>query len=93
MTRPHGTVRVAAGTTNEGLVDGPAAEAWFAQPSGLAATDERLWIADSEIVVPALHRSRRPRRTPCTPPSVRASSTSGTATGTPGRPCSSTRWG
>ncbi|MCM2388911.1 NHL domain-containing thioredoxin family protein [Streptomyces albipurpureus] len=43
-----GTVRVAAGTTNEGLVDGPAAQAWFAQPSGLAATDERLWIADSE---------------------------------------------
>ncbi|WP_328673768.1 thioredoxin-like domain-containing protein [Streptomyces sp. NBC_00322] len=44
----HGTVRVAAGTTNEGLVDGPVAEAWFAQPSGLAATEERLWIADSE---------------------------------------------
>lgn len=43
-----GTVAVAAGTTNEGLVDGPAAEAWFAQPSGLAATPERLWIADSE---------------------------------------------
>ncbi|CAL9476162.1 NHL domain-containing thioredoxin family protein [Streptomyces sp. enrichment culture] len=43
-----GTVQVAAGTTNEGLVDGPAAEAWFAQPSGLAATEDRLWIADSE---------------------------------------------
>ncbi|MER7807787.1 thioredoxin-like domain-containing protein [Streptomyces sp900116325] len=45
-----GTVQVAAGTTNEGLVDGPADEAWFAQPSGLAAsTDgERLWVADSE---------------------------------------------
>lgn len=43
-----GTVEVAAGTTNEGLHDGPAAEAWFAQPSGLAATEERLWIADSE---------------------------------------------
>ncbi|NNN33251.1 redoxin domain-containing protein [Streptomyces sp. S3(2020)] len=43
-----GTVAVAAGTTNEGLVDGPAAESWFAQPSGLAATPERLWIADSE---------------------------------------------
>ncbi|WP_411116126.1 NHL domain-containing thioredoxin family protein [Streptomyces sp. 058-1L] len=44
------SVRVAAGTTNEGLVDGPAAEAWFAQPSGLAvsADGERLWIADSE---------------------------------------------
>ncbi|MFE1170811.1 NHL domain-containing thioredoxin family protein [Streptomyces sp. NPDC058773] len=43
-----GTVQVAAGTTNEGLVDGPAAEAWFAQPSGLAAAGDRLWIADSE---------------------------------------------
>jgi thiol-disulfide isomerase/thioredoxin len=43
-----GTVAVAAGTTNEGLVDGPGAEAWFAQPSGLAATAERLWLADAE---------------------------------------------
>ncbi|MFD6758033.1 NHL domain-containing thioredoxin family protein [Streptomyces roseolus] len=42
------TVEVAAGTTNEGLVDGPGAEAWFAQPSGLAAAGDRLWIADSE---------------------------------------------
>ncbi|WP_338671367.1 NHL domain-containing thioredoxin family protein [Streptomyces sp. SCSIO 30461] len=43
-----GTVRVAAGTTNEGLVDGPGDEAWFAQPSGLAAAGDRLWVADSE---------------------------------------------
>lgn len=43
-----GTVQVVAGTTNEGLVDGPGAEAWFAQPSGLAATADRLWLADSE---------------------------------------------
>ncbi|CAM5697166.1 NHL domain-containing thioredoxin family protein [Streptomyces fumanus] len=43
-----GTVAVTAGTTNEGLVDGPGGEAWFAQPSGLAATPERLWLADSE---------------------------------------------
>ncbi|GAB2738003.1 redoxin domain-containing protein [Kitasatospora kifunensis] len=44
------TVAVAAGTTNEGLVDGPVAKAWFAQPSGLAvsADGERLWVADSE---------------------------------------------
>lgn len=42
------TVFVTAGTTNEGLVDGPGGEAWFAQPSGLAATPERLWLADSE---------------------------------------------
>jgi hypothetical protein len=42
------TVAVTAGTTNAGLVDGPGAEAWFAQPSGLAATADRLWVADSE---------------------------------------------
>lgn len=42
------TVSVTAGTTNEGLVDGPGEQAWFAQPSGLAATPERLWLADSE---------------------------------------------
>ncbi|WP_432164155.1 NHL domain-containing thioredoxin family protein [Streptomyces tendae] len=43
-----GSVAVTAGTIDEGLVDGPGAEAWFAQPSGLAATDDRLWVADSE---------------------------------------------
>ncbi|MET8079705.1 NHL domain-containing thioredoxin family protein [Streptomyces sp. NPDC005303] len=44
------TVAAVAGTTNEGLVDGPGAEAWFAQPSGLAVSPdgERLWLADSE---------------------------------------------
>jgi thiol-disulfide isomerase/thioredoxin len=43
-----GETVVAAGTANEGLLDGPLAEAWFAQPSGLAAAGDRLWIADSE---------------------------------------------
>ncbi len=43
-----GAVAVAAGTTNEGLVDGPLGEAWFAQTSGLAAAGDRLWLADSE---------------------------------------------
>ena len=43
-----GTVEVAAGTTNEGLLDGPLAEAWFAQTSRLAPDGDRLWIADSE---------------------------------------------
>ncbi|MCL8024011.1 NHL domain-containing thioredoxin family protein [Nocardioides bruguierae] len=43
-----GVVEVAAGTTNEGLLDGPLAEAWFAQTSGLAADGSRLWLADSE---------------------------------------------
>ena len=44
-----GAVEVAAGTTNEGLVDGKPHEAWFAQPSGLAADGDRLWVADSEV--------------------------------------------
>ncbi|WP_020577828.1 NHL domain-containing thioredoxin family protein [Actinopolymorpha alba] len=39
-----------AGTTNEGLADGPLTEAWFAQPSGLAASADgsRLWLVDAE---------------------------------------------
>jgi len=44
-----GDVEVAAGTTNEGLRDGEPHQAWFAQTSGLAATEDRLWLADSEI--------------------------------------------
>lgn len=43
-----GVLEVLAGTTNEGLLDGPAADAWFAQTSGLAAGADRLWLADSE---------------------------------------------
>ena len=43
-----GALDVVAGTTNEGLVDGPLAEAWFAQPSGLAPDGDRLWVADAE---------------------------------------------
>ena len=43
------TVSVLAGTTNEGLVDGPLPEAWFSQPSGLAVDAAgHVWIADSE---------------------------------------------
>ena len=37
-----------AGTTNEGLLDGPLEQAWLAQTSGLAAAGDRLWLADSE---------------------------------------------
>jgi thiol-disulfide isomerase/thioredoxin len=37
-----------AGTTNEGLLDGPLGQAWFAQTSGVAAGADRLWLADSE---------------------------------------------
>jgi thiol-disulfide isomerase/thioredoxin len=45
-----GRVDVLAGTTNEGLVDGPARDAWLAQPSGLAVSIDgsTLWFADSE---------------------------------------------
>ena len=43
-----GDVRVAAGTTNEGLLDGPLAEAWLAQTSGLVSDGDRLWVVDSE---------------------------------------------
>jgi thiol-disulfide isomerase/thioredoxin len=43
-----GGVDVAAGTTHEGLVDGPLEQAWFAQTSGLATGGDRLWLADSE---------------------------------------------
>ena len=44
------TVAVLAGTSNEGIRDGAAHDAWFAQPSGLAtsADGSRVWIADSE---------------------------------------------
>jgi thiol-disulfide isomerase/thioredoxin len=38
-----------AGTRNEGLFDGTLAEAWFAQPSGVAASsDGAVWLVDSE---------------------------------------------
>ncbi|WP_157559580.1 NHL domain-containing thioredoxin family protein [Nocardioides sp. Soil777] len=43
-----GAVEVAAGTLNEGLLDGPATTAWFAQTSGLAPDGDRMWLADSE---------------------------------------------
>ena len=38
-----------AGTRNEGLLDGPLRDAWFAQPSGVAiGADGAVWLADSE---------------------------------------------
>ena len=43
-----GEVEVVAGTTNEGLLDGPLEQAWFAQTSRLAPDGDRLWLADSE---------------------------------------------
>jgi len=41
-------ITVLAGTTVEGLKDGPALDGWLAQPSGLAVDGERLWFVDSE---------------------------------------------
>ncbi|ODU00699.1 MAG: alkyl hydroperoxide reductase [Pseudonocardia sp. SCN 72-86] len=44
-----GVSSVLAGTTNEGLRDGPPTDAFFAQPSGLATgPDGTLWVADAE---------------------------------------------
>lgn len=45
-----GLIEVLAGTTNEGLVDGEYLNAWFAQTSGLAVSEDgaTLWLADSE---------------------------------------------
>ena len=46
---PHtGAVAILAGTTVEGLRDGPALDGWLAQPSGLAADGERMWFVDAE---------------------------------------------
>ncbi len=41
-------VAILAGTTNEGLVDGPCEQAWFAQPSAVVSDGEVLWVIDSE---------------------------------------------
>ncbi|GGI00745.1 NHL domain-containing thioredoxin family protein [Arthrobacter liuii] len=44
-----GAVAIIAGNGLEGLLDGPAHEAWFAQSSGLAEdADGNVWVADSE---------------------------------------------
>jgi thiol-disulfide isomerase/thioredoxin len=44
----EGTISRFAGTTVEGLRDGEAGEAFFAQTSGLAVADDRLWFVDAE---------------------------------------------
>jgi thiol-disulfide isomerase/thioredoxin len=41
-------VEVLAGTTVEGLRDGPALDGWLAQPSALAVDGDTLWFVDSE---------------------------------------------
>jgi hypothetical protein len=44
--RDEATVLAGAGV--EGLRDGPADQAWLAQPSGLAVDGDRVWFADAE---------------------------------------------
>src|SRR5207302_24892 len=44
-----GAVAPCAGRGREGLLDGAAAEAWFAQPSGLALAGAYLYVADCEV--------------------------------------------
>ncbi|WP_239437210.1 NHL domain-containing thioredoxin family protein [Arthrobacter alpinus] len=44
-----GAMSVVAGNGLEGLLDGPAEQAWFAQPSGLTEDAKgNIWVADSE---------------------------------------------
>ncbi|MGE3661253.1 MAG: alkyl hydroperoxide reductase, partial [Pseudonocardia sp.] len=43
-----GVTTVLAGTADEGLRDGDPQDAFFAQPSGLAADGGTLWVADAE---------------------------------------------
>ncbi len=43
-----GGADILAGTTVEGLRDGPALDGWLAQPSGLAVDGDRVWFVDSE---------------------------------------------
>lgn len=54
-----GTVEVAAGTGNEGLLDGPLADAWFAQSSGLAVDGDRALDRRPGDLLAALDRGRR----------------------------------
>lgn len=83
-----GTVRVAAGTTNEGLVDGPGAEPGSRSRPG--SPRPRSGCGSPT-------RRRPPcvtwtSRAPCTRQSAPDSSTSATGTEPPRRRCSSTRW-
>lgn len=60
-------VRVLAGTTAEGLRDGPAESAWFAQTSGFAVqrtpAGDLLWFVDAETsALRTLHRTGTPDR-------------------------------
>ncbi|MDJ0356186.1 NHL domain-containing thioredoxin family protein [Paenarthrobacter sp. PH39-S1] len=67
-----GQVTIVAGNGLEGLLDGPAGQAWFAQPSGLAeAPDGSIWVADSETSALRVLRF-------ATPPPAQLGSSTGT---------------
>jgi thiol-disulfide isomerase/thioredoxin len=58
------TLTVLLGTADEGLRDGGPGEAFFAQPSGLAADGDALWVADAESsALRTVDRAARPRAT------------------------------
>jgi hypothetical protein len=45
----QGAIAPFVGTGREGLLDGPAGQAWFAQSSGLTVLNGHLYVADSEV--------------------------------------------
>jgi thiol-disulfide isomerase/thioredoxin len=61
---PAALVSVFAGSGRENILDGKAATANFAQPSGLATDGENLFVADSEVsgvrVITGIHSPRGP---------------------------------
>ncbi|MBG0740886.1 redoxin domain-containing protein [Paeniglutamicibacter antarcticus] len=66
-----GRISIVAGNGLEGLLDGPADQAWFAQPSGLAeGPDGSIWVADSETSALRVLR--------VTPPASQLGSSNGT---------------
>ena len=83
------SLSVLAGTTNEGLRDGPPDESWLAQPCGLAVGRRSPLVRRLGDVLAAVTGERRRRHRTSAP----GSSTSAWSTGRPTRRCSSTRSG
>ena len=86
----NGTVSIFAGSGVEGLADGPAADAWFAQPSGIIeARDGSLWVACSETSG-LRHVTFTDNGVQVTSAVGKGSSTSASSTATPKPPACST---
>ena len=63
-TRSRRRSPCSSGTADEGLRDGGPGEAFFAQPSGLAADGDALWVADAESsALRTVDRAAGPRAT------------------------------